>query len=309
MSLVAHLAGTATTLARCWKLTRLDGTVLGFTDHDQPLSFDGVTYEPRTGFTASQFASESGLAIDDQDISGALSSDRISEADIQNGLYDGALIEFFFVNWRNVAEREAIQTYRLGPVTTTPGEITATLDGLATRAQEEKALILSRGACGRRFGDALCGIDLNNPAYRATGSVTELSTDRSFNVSGVGFVSGWSTNGRLIWQTGANAGQDVPVADQTRQTVGGVSVVAIILAQVPVNPVAIGDSFTLVAGCDLTFEKCGVFGNRRAFLGAPHMPPDARVVEGYPTESRAVNPADTLANITYPVSKLGRFDE
>ena len=42
----AHIGCGATTLATCWRLTRGDGTVLGFTDHDCPLTFDGTAFAP-----------------------------------------------------------------------------------------------------------------------------------------------------------------------------------------------------------------------------------------------------------------------
>ena len=45
----AHIASGATTLATCWRLTRRDGVVLGFTDHDQPLTFDGTNFLPAAG--------------------------------------------------------------------------------------------------------------------------------------------------------------------------------------------------------------------------------------------------------------------
>ena len=51
-SLQSHLATGATTLAWCWRVTRGDGAVLGFTDHDRDLTFDGTTFEAATGFTA-----------------------------------------------------------------------------------------------------------------------------------------------------------------------------------------------------------------------------------------------------------------
>ena len=44
-SLQAALDTGATTLARCWRVARPDGVVLGFTDHDLPLDFDGVVHE------------------------------------------------------------------------------------------------------------------------------------------------------------------------------------------------------------------------------------------------------------------------
>ena len=44
-ALQSHLATGTTTLCWCWKIARADALTLGFTDHDVPLSFDGVTYE------------------------------------------------------------------------------------------------------------------------------------------------------------------------------------------------------------------------------------------------------------------------
>jgi hypothetical protein len=50
-SLQSHLDTGATTLAWCWRVTRGDGGVLGFTDHDRDLTFDGTTFQAATGFT------------------------------------------------------------------------------------------------------------------------------------------------------------------------------------------------------------------------------------------------------------------
>ena len=36
-ALTAHLSGNLTTLCHCWRLTRRDGAVTGFTDHDRVL--------------------------------------------------------------------------------------------------------------------------------------------------------------------------------------------------------------------------------------------------------------------------------
>jgi hypothetical protein len=48
-ALAEHLAGDVTTLATCWKITRRDGVVLGFTDHVRDLDVDGVTYRAASG--------------------------------------------------------------------------------------------------------------------------------------------------------------------------------------------------------------------------------------------------------------------
>ena len=59
----ASFTGGAMTLARCWRLTRKDGVVLGFTDHDRDILFDGVTYAAGTGLEAADMQAELGFAI------------------------------------------------------------------------------------------------------------------------------------------------------------------------------------------------------------------------------------------------------
>ena len=73
-ALQSALDSGTTTLCWCWKLTTRDGAVLGFTDHDRDLDFDGVTYRATTGFTASDMQSSLGLNVDNLEVAGALSS-------------------------------------------------------------------------------------------------------------------------------------------------------------------------------------------------------------------------------------------
>ena len=52
-ALTAHLAGEVLTTATLWKITRRDGQVFGFTDHDSDLTVSGVTYASTGGHTSS----------------------------------------------------------------------------------------------------------------------------------------------------------------------------------------------------------------------------------------------------------------
>ena len=58
-ALKAHLASGVTTICRAWAVTRRDGAMLGFTDHDTELSFEGVVFQPETGMTAAALAQSS----------------------------------------------------------------------------------------------------------------------------------------------------------------------------------------------------------------------------------------------------------
>jgi hypothetical protein len=61
--LANHLAGGLTTLCRCWRIERRDGVMMGFTDFDCDLMFDGVTYSAASGFTATAIEGQLGLAV------------------------------------------------------------------------------------------------------------------------------------------------------------------------------------------------------------------------------------------------------
>ena len=88
--LEAHLGTGHTTVSRCWKITRNDGEVLGFTDHDRDRSLDEVAFQAETGLTAMALQQGTGLAVDNTEAIGALSSTAIREEDIEASRYDGA---------------------------------------------------------------------------------------------------------------------------------------------------------------------------------------------------------------------------
>ena len=49
-ALKAHLQLANTTMCTCWKATLKNGTIYGFTDHDQDLTVLGVLYQASTGY-------------------------------------------------------------------------------------------------------------------------------------------------------------------------------------------------------------------------------------------------------------------
>ena len=114
--LEAHFASGATTLSWCWRITRADGQVFGFTDHDRAMSFDGTTFESEAGLIPSELRHGSDLSVDAQDAEGVLSSDRITETDIIDGRWDNASVEVFRVNWQDVAQRVLLRLGSIGEI-------------------------------------------------------------------------------------------------------------------------------------------------------------------------------------------------
>ena len=80
-------AAECATLCWVWQVTLSDGTQLGFTDHDRPLDFMGLTCAPRSGFTPGETDGRIGYASDTGSVQGVLEGDIISADDIQAGRF------------------------------------------------------------------------------------------------------------------------------------------------------------------------------------------------------------------------------
>jgi len=281
----AHLASGATTLAWCWRITRGDGARLGFTDHDRPLQFDGTTFEAASGFSASELTSEVGLTVGNQELSGALRSDRLSEDDLNAGRYDNAGIELFRVNWADTTQQLLVRMGTIGEVKRGVTAFTAELRGLAHVLQQERGRIYQPG-CDADLGDARCTVVLAGATLTAAGTVTALLDDRTFVASGLtAFTDDWFTRGLVSWTSGPNAARKSEVKRHSL----GIEGVRMEIWQDTSRPVAIGDSFSVSAGCDKQFATCrSKFNNGVNFRGCPHMPGND-FVTSYPVAGEGTN--------------------
>lgn len=115
-TLQAKLESGVTTLCRCFVLTRRDGTVQGFTDHDEDIVLNGVLCRAGTGLAASEVSARLGLAVDGAEISGALADDGLNEADLAAGRYDAARVQTWLVDWSAPALHVLLNTATLGEV-------------------------------------------------------------------------------------------------------------------------------------------------------------------------------------------------
>lgn len=275
--LQASLDSGATNHARCWRVTRSDGVVLGFTDHDRMLSFDGVDYEPDTGLTPSTIEAGTGLSADSHAVEGALNSARITADDIARGLYTGAEVALFQVDWRDVDARVLLSRGQIGEITWGNTAFEAEVLGLSDTLSQPMGRAFMH-SCACRLGEEKCAIDLTDSAYRGAGTVSVADPLR-LEVAGLdAFDDGWFSGGNLTWTSGANAGVEGHVKAHLRQ--GAEAIIELWLA--PPMAVQQGDGFEITAGCDKTATTCHErFGNLENFRGFPHMPGDD-VVASYP---------------------------
>lgn len=263
------LQSGSTTLCRCFRLVRNDGTELGFTDHDMPVTFGGLTYAPETALTASEASTSLGMRPDELDASGALSSEGITEGDLVAGLYDGAGVEMWDVDWRDPDTRQLLGRYSIGEVERSEVAFKAELRSLAAALDRKIGRVHSILCDVRRLGDHRCKLDLT--AWQSSATVLRVE-GMNVVVSGLdGFEGDFWNRGILTWLTGANASaeNDIRLSWKTGTEV------TLALWRAPVAPIEAGDTLTATAGCDRSFGMCSQrFGNGDNHRGFPHMTGD-----------------------------------
>ena len=281
--LQAHLDSGTTTLAWCWKITRSDGQIFGFTDHDLPLIFAGTTFEPESGFAPSEICSAQDFSVDAQDVEGALTSDRITETDILDGRWDNAEVEVWRVNWAATDQRVLMRRGNFGDIRRGRTSFVAEIRSL-THWLNQTVGRTYQFSCDADLGDVRCGVNLSSPLWSATGTVATLSGSRGFTAAALdSFAADTFTLGVVSWTSGANAGRKAEIASFA----GG----AITLFEAPVRPIGLVDTFLATAGCDKQFATCSAkFGNGVNFRGFPHMPGEEAVLR-YPNQGDANNGA------------------
>ncbi|SMD10882.1 DUF2163 domain-containing protein [Rhizobium sp. RU36D] len=267
--LAAHLQGDVTTLCLCWRVTRRDGQVLGFTEHDRDLSFAGTWFRAASGFAASEAGSAAGLAADTSEVAGGFSSDAISEADLAGGRFDGARVEVFRVNWQAPDQHLLIAVQEIGEVTRQSGQFSAELRSLSHRLAREQGRIYNR-RCDAALGDALCGVAMTVAGRRADAAVVSVQDSGRIVVSGLGgFGPGHFRSGSLTFSSGPCAGLATDV-ETSLSTPGGTELV--LWLPLPILP-EVGDALVVSVGCDKAFATCrDRFSNQVNFRGFPHMP-------------------------------------
>ncbi len=280
-ALSAHLKTGTTTVCRAWAVTRRDGTVLGFTDHDRALDFEGIDFKASSGMSARAIEQTTGLAVDNTEAVGALSDPAIREADVRAGLYDGAEVRSWLVNWADVAARRLIFRGSMGEIERGGGAFRAELRGLSEALNQPGGRIYQK-PCSAVLGDGACGVDLADPGLFVEVPVLLVERGAGLTIPGQsGFADGWFTQGRAVVLDGVAKGA-IGVIKRDR-TVAGQRVIE--LWEMLSAGFAPGDRVRLEAGCDKRAETCRTkFGNFLNYQGFPDIPGEDWLVS-YPTSS------------------------
>lgn len=180
--LAAHIAGNQTTLTTILKVTRQDGEVFGFTEHDKDIEFENLVYRSSKAYSQSATQWGDDLSPTNLEVYALIDGVIIKKQDVEAGLWDFAQVDLGMVNYMDLSMGSLpLNSGIMGQVEIRRGEFRAELRGLSQLMAQNIGEIYSAG-CRATFGDAKCQVDLTSLTFTGI-SVTALQNKRVFTAA------------------------------------------------------------------------------------------------------------------------------
>lgn len=287
-----HLEGEETTLALFCKLTPSDIwaslPTLGFTSHTADVDLTathGISFVSSAGLIPSASEIEGGKPSNVEMMS-VFDDDNLSEADLLAGKWNNARYELWLMNWADTDMGEfVVASGIISDVKNYQQWFKAEVRGLSALLESNFGVLTSRSCRVNEFADDFCKKD-------PTGTVGGLHITKTLTVSSVtdtrhivltrveAVPDDFYTNGKITGLTGNNE-------DISREILSasgfGTGYVNVTLRRPFPLVVAAGDTFSLVAGCNRTLDRCRYFENVVNFRGEPFIPSMENVLKQNPS--------------------------
>lgn len=261
-------------LVRIFRLTRLDGVVLRFAEHDLEIVMDEGTFRPVGGVTG-QAINREAAGRDDSSMTAFLSDDTITDADMKAGKYRGAAVEIMHVDarWPFLGVYTSDVLY-IGQIDHDGEMWRAQVESIHQRMEQPVGRLV-RKVCTHDVGDGK-GCTVNLTPFTENGTVTsveDLSRRIIFRVSGLVGPDNHYADGFLTFTSGANQG------DRRRVQLYDQAGLRITLQEPFGYDIAAGDTFSVHRGCNGLRSTCRtVFGNLPQFDGVGAFSPGSSAV-------------------------------
>ncbi len=251
-----------TSLTRCCLFKFKMGGSLGLTEYHNNIYLDDLLYHSGAVLSTSAVELDDSLSADNFEISGALTSDFISQEDLLAGKYDYCYIELFMVDYNDKSLRYRLSSGHIGKISIKDGAFKAEVNSVAASADNSIIEIFSP-TCRASFCDERC--KLNSDEFSSIGKITEIIDDRSFVDVSCKRPFGYYEYGKIKFDSGRNKGFVLDVRNNIDNR--------LFLCVSSPYEMKIGDKYTITAGCDKLFKTCkNKFNNAKNFRGEPHIP-------------------------------------
>lgn len=260
--------------ADVWTITLASGLVLRWSGSDVPLQLGTRFFELGPGLKRSRIKWRVGISSDMltvqvTDIANTVLGSQPLAAFIRARGFNGARVQLERVFWRpSDAGPVGALLWFLGDVEDADGdrhEATLQVASFTKRLEVATPRDVYQTQCANNVFDEYCG--LSAAAYTVAGTVTQASTGyRTTFGHALVQPAGWGSLGLITMTSGANQGLSRTCKEHTPSH--------LVALQFWPFPVAVGDTFTLRAGCDRLKATCfsAKFNNGARFRAQPFIP-------------------------------------
>jgi uncharacterized phage protein (TIGR02218 family) len=210
----------------CWllEITRTDGVVFRFTDHDRPLVFEGETYSPMVMGALSNDRREAGFRAGTQESRGVIDGATVTFQDIEGSRFLGAEVRQVLTDWAQPWMVQARFRKWIRTVTRSGSGWSAAMETRAQSMQRPRAGRFGGSfgpKCPYQLGGKFCKKDISEWTLMAADHLG-TSTAASYlqlQESGAGWdVDEWEGYTVLLYNGGVGSGQERIIVSNTADT-------------------------------------------------------------------------------------------
>jgi hypothetical protein len=183
------LAARVTTLAQLWKITRTDGEVFGFTDHDRDIVYGGVAYQAAKGHLPSAIVQQGNLAVDNLDVVTMIEAGYFVEEDIVAGIWDNATVDILLIDYEHTDRGVMILAlgWKTGEFKISDQQFSVEIRS-KTQQLQQMIVELTSPECRASLGDGRCKIVLQSDIWSAEETLTLGEMRRATDYDGRRYV-------------------------------------------------------------------------------------------------------------------------
>ncbi len=248
--------------ARVVVITRRDGTIIRAAESDAAITVSGDTFAVVPGFAVSATKQTSNGEMPSCQITAAIGTGyAFDTVDIDVGLFDGATVQIYKVDRRNLTRKGLEFTGAISNITVDPIEHKATFDVKGPAASARILMTQKRQPmCRTDLFSTLCQLDKTSYAVAAT--VATIDSAFEFTVSGLAQADDYFTQGVAVTANGV-------AFEIARWVLSTQKITAYLPCE---RLLSVGLGLTLYPGCDKTDGAggCGKFSNWINFQGENH---------------------------------------
>lgn len=271
-----YLKGTAV-ICSLVKVVANDGTTLAICNHTRNLIFEAETYLAWP-FQPTQFQQMQGLTPDNAEVSTVM-AEPFSDIKLRGRKWSGARVTYQLVNPVDTSLGPMLKKIGfIGDLTVRRFDVTSQFRSLGQKLSQSIGEMVMEDCIVVELGDAMCGVDLDGDTVdgwpiTTNATVTAVSNQQQITVNiGTPRPDDFYARGSAIWTAGNNLDIEMHILKNTGNAIT-LFVPAYFLMQ-------IGDTVTLIAGCDRKRGTCrDKFANAKRFKGYPDLPGRSKILK------------------------------